>query len=132
MTAVEAGVFPREQNTTEFDARMERLGQLLEELEQRCAQSSLEPARTLLSAVLAVHQSGLSRIVDVLREVERQHTGLELSLLSALRRDPGIAALLALHDLAPAVEQPRRATPEHQHGFVPIARLYSKTRVVAP
>jgi hypothetical protein len=117
---------------SEFDARMEKLGQLLEELEQRCAPSALEPARSLLSAVLAVHQSGLSRLIDLLHGLERKHDGLDLPVVSTLREDPVVAALLALHELVPASEQPKSLPPDRPHGFVPVARLHVKTRGAMP
>lgn len=115
---------------SEFDARMERLGQLLEEFEQRHTPSELDPARALLTAVLAVHQSALSRLLSLLRDREHQEVDLGPSLLSTLQKDPVIAALLAVHGLGP--ESKETTNDVSERGLVPVSRLQVKNRGVTP
>jgi hypothetical protein len=91
-----------------FAACMERLAELIEQLERSCAPASLEPARALLQAVLEVHQSGLRELLEVVAAMPNDHGD---DPLQALGRNPSVASLLLMHDLHPESlrERVRRA-----------------------
>jgi hypothetical protein len=85
----------------EFDRRMEHLGQLLEQLPERVPESALAPARDLLNAVLAVHQSALAQLLELAQTFERESGPAQPGLVQRLASHPSVAAVLALHDLHP-------------------------------
>jgi hypothetical protein len=76
---------------SEFGRRMERLENLLGEVERGCAAESLELVRGLVRALLDVHQTGLREILEVIGG----------DPLRRLCERPSIASLLLLHDLHP-------------------------------
>jgi hypothetical protein len=80
----------------DFDARMRRVELLVEELERRGGEAA-EAARTLLAAVLDLHEAGLARALDVI--ASQGEAGRVVT--AALVADPRVASVLLLHGLHP-------------------------------
>jgi hypothetical protein len=76
---------------------MTELSRLLQELEGAADPAKREPARRMVQAVLEVHRLGLARVMEHLRAAGEAGQ----RLLEELGTDPGVAALLLLHDLHP-------------------------------
>jgi hypothetical protein len=79
-----------------LEQQLEQLETLLHELEQGPESPIRTQARDVVRAVLALHASGLARIVHGIGTVAGGP-----ALMSALSRDPLVAGLLLLHDIHP-------------------------------
>jgi hypothetical protein len=82
-----------------FAARMQALGELIEELEGSREPKAVEPARALLRAVLAVHESGLRALLAGLHAAAGSEGA---AWLRAACSEPSVSSLLLMHDLHPA------------------------------
>lgn len=113
--------------TDDFEARMARLGSLLEHVEQAYPPEHLGAVRELVRAVLDVHQSGLAEILDILRSVE----GPTSPSVERLLAHPGVASLLQLHDLHPSsiddhAGRQDRTGLDGAGNLIPAERLYAR------
>jgi len=113
--------------TDAFDARMTRLGTLLEHVEQSYPPEHLGAVRELVRAVLDVHQSGLAEILGILRSAE----GPTSPSVARLLAHPGVASLLELHDLHPSsiddhAGQRDRNDLDRSGNLIPAERLYTR------
>jgi len=82
----------------DFAARMHRLGELIEQIEAASDPRVVEPARALLRAAMAVHESGLRALLDGLRAAAGPDGP---AWLKAACSEPGVSSLLLMHDLHP-------------------------------
>lgn len=74
-----------------FGAQMQRLEELIAQVEQACAPAALEKVRELVRTLLQVHKAGLGELLGAL-DAERAEQ---------LAQRPSLGSLLLLHDLHP-------------------------------
>jgi len=80
----------------EFQARLQRLDALLQEVERWSDPEAQAQVRAIVQAVLDLHGAGLERILDHLAAA-----GESAAVLDACARDEIVAGLLLLHNLHP-------------------------------
>jgi hypothetical protein len=99
----------------DFAARMQALAELVGELEGSGEPRSVEPARALLRAALAVHESGLRALLAGLRAAAGPEAA---AWLQAACREPSVSSLLLMHDLhpEPLAERVQRALDQANAG----------------
>jgi hypothetical protein len=104
----------------ELERRLERIGQLVDELEAGSDPASRALAKELLHAVMEVHRSGLDRIIELTRQSGAAGEGL----IERFARDRQIRTILLAHDLHPtdAVTRVRDALQAH-NGAVDVLQL---------
>jgi hypothetical protein len=105
---------------TSVDEPMRRIEQLVGEFERQADPAVRERARLLVGAILAVHQAGLRRVLELIEPLTTEQ----------LFHDELVGSLLLLHELHPAIETPARraavqleAPAEADSTFVPLTQL---------
>jgi hypothetical protein len=86
----------------EFDGSMNRLEELLAEVERLASPESLETVRELVRTLLEVHRPGLEEMLAALGTSGTSGTsGTKEEAFRALCDRPSVATLLLMHDLHP-------------------------------
>jgi hypothetical protein len=100
--------------------QLERVGDLLEQLEAGGDPASKALAKELLQAVMALHAAGLDRLLDLTRASGAPGE----ALIERFARDPQVRTVLLLHDLHPwdVARRVHEAVRAH-HGKVEILRV---------
>ncbi len=98
-------------SSNEFSGRMQRLEELLTEVELAADERSLTPVRALVRTLMDVHCGALEQILGTLGDA-RTADGRDLK--SVLLEDPAVSSLLLMHDLHPSslTDRARRALDE--------------------
>jgi hypothetical protein len=99
---------------------IERIAELVEQLEAWSDPASKAMSKELLQAVMELHAAGLGRLIDLTRASGAPGE----ALLERFARDPKVRTLLLLHDLHPwdATKRVREALRAHE-GKVEILRV---------
>ena len=99
---------------------IERIAELVEQLEAGSDPASKAMSKELLQAVMELHAAGLGRLLDLTRASGAPGE----ALLERFARDPKVRTLLLLHDLHPwdAAKRVREALRAHE-GKVDILRV---------
>ena len=99
---------------------IERIAELVEQLEAGSDPASKAMSKELLQAVMELHAAGLGRLIDLTRASGAPGE----ALLERFARDPKVRTLLLLHDLHPwdATKRVREALRAHE-GKVEILRV---------
>jgi Fe-S cluster biogenesis protein NfuA len=84
-------------DTREFQARLQRLDDLLQEAEQSADPAARGRLREIVQAILELHGAGLERLLEHVAEAGEASQGI----LDACARDDVVGGLLLLHGLHP-------------------------------
>jgi hypothetical protein len=111
----------------ELERRLERIAELVEQIEAGSDPASKALAKELLQSVMQLHGSGLERIMELARANDGA-LGAGDALVDRFARDRQIRTLLLVHDLHPwdAETRIREALQPH-NGKVEVLRLDTST-----
>lgn len=90
------------ENEKDFQGRVQKIGELVQELDSIADPAVRTRAKELVQALLDLHGAGLERILELLFQREGG-----VQIIDALGRDPLVSSLLILYELHPEELQTR-------------------------
>ena len=91
------------ENETDFQARVQKIGELVQELDSIADPAVRARAKELVQSLLDLHGAGLERILEVIFQTGDGST----QIIDELGRDPLVSSLLILYGLHPEELQAR-------------------------